>query len=176
MTNTASNMLISYLLLFSLFAAMNGRAVTTLAAVSAQCEADTNSLRNNTALLQATPTGGWLIYVDSASSCTFDCATIGADLRRVCSEEGGQFQMQVGTGDCNVTVSGKRYIADCLFVNYPACFGASCNSSEVEDSFENEVFPALATQGFQCQVVSASHHIGFHFFAVVVSTVSVFVF
>jgi hypothetical protein len=178
MTNTASNMLTSYFLLFSLFAAMNGRAVTTLAAVSAQCEADVDLLRNNTQLLAATPTGGCTINVASASSCTFDFATISADFERVCVEEGGQFQVKDVTWDCKVTLSGKRYNADYFYLNFPACSGASCNASEVEDSFENELFPALeqvlATQGFQCQV-SASHPIGFHFFAVVVSTVSVFV-
>jgi hypothetical protein len=158
MTNAASNMLISYFLL-SLFAAMNGRAVTTLAAVSAQCEADADLLRNNTALLAATPTGSCNIDLSSASFCTFDFATISADFERVCSEEGGQFQVQDVTWDCNVTLSGKKYNADYFFLNYPACVGASCNASEVEDSFENEVFPAfeqvLATQGFQCQVAFA---------------------
>jgi hypothetical protein len=171
-------MLISYLLLFSLFAAMNQRVVTTLAAVSDQCKADANSLRNNTALSAAAITGGCKIDVSTASSCTFDFATISANLEKVCSEQGGQFQAQDVFWDCKVALSGKTYNADYFFLNYPACVGASCNASEVEDSFKNEVFPALeqslATQGFLCQV-SASHPIGFHFFAVVVSTVSVFV-
>jgi hypothetical protein len=178
MTNTASNMLISYLLLFSLFGAMNQRAVTTLAAVSAQCKADVDLLRNNTQLLAAFPTGGCDIDVASASSCTFDFATVSADLERVCGDAGGQFQKQDVTSDCKFTVSGKRYNADYFFLNYPGCFGASCIASEVEDSFENEVFPAVkrefATLGLQCQV-SASHPIAFHFFAVVVATVTVFV-
>jgi hypothetical protein len=177
MTTTASNMLISYLL-FSLFGAMNQRAVTTLAAVSAQCKADVDLLRNNTQLLAAFPTGGCDIDLSSARSCTFDFATVSADLERLCSDAGGQFQVHYVTSDCKVTVSGKRYNADYFFLNYPGCFGASCDASEVEDSFENEVFPAIkrefATLGLQCQV-SASHPIGLHFFAVVVSTVSVFV-
>jgi hypothetical protein len=157
MTSTVSNnMLSTYLLLFSLFGAMN----------------------QHTQLLAAFPIGGCYIDLSSASSCTLDFATISADLERVCGEAGGQFQVHYVTSDCKVTVSGKRYNADFFYLNYPGCFGASCNASEVEDSFENELFPAIkrefATLGFQCQV-SASHPIGFHFFAVVVSTVSVFV-
>jgi hypothetical protein len=174
MTNTVSNMLSTYLLLFSLFGAMYQHTTTTLAAVSAQCVADADLLRNNTALLAAAPTRMCPGGLSVAGSCMFDSATISADYERVCVEEGGQFYAQDVTFDCKVTVSNntKNYN-----FNYAACVGASCNASEVENSFENELFPALeqvlATQGFQCQV-SASHPIGFHFFAVVVSTVSVF--
>jgi hypothetical protein len=110
MTNTASNMLISYLLLFYLLAAMNQCAVTTLAAVSAQCETDADLLHNNTALIAAFPTGGCDIDLSSTSSCKFDFATVSADLERVSGEAGGQFQVHYVTSDCKVTVSAKTYM------------------------------------------------------------------
>jgi hypothetical protein len=167
-------MLSTYLLLFSLFGAMNQHTATTLAAVSAQCAADADLLRNNTELLAAAPTGMCTGGLSVASSCMFDFPTISADYERVCVEEGGQFYAQDVTFDCKVTETNHTKNFNSI---YAACVGASCNTSEVEESLESEAFPALernlATRGFQCQV-SASHRIGLHFFAVIMSTLTVF--
>jgi hypothetical protein len=107
MTSTVSNMLSTYLLLFSLFGAKNQHTATTLAAVSAQCAADADLLRNNTELLVAAPTGMCTGGLSVASSCMFDSATISADYERVCVEEGGQFYAQDVTFDCKVTESNN---------------------------------------------------------------------
>jgi hypothetical protein len=132
-------------------------ARTSTAAVSAQCEADTTALSENSALTQAAPLGSCTVYVDISNTCTFDFDSINADFETLCGQLGGNFYAEDISLDCRVYLAGQYYDVTYNYLNFPACFGGSCTDAEAMGTYENLVFPAfekqLALQGVTCDAM-----------------------
>lgn len=130
---------------------------TTCAAVSEQCTAEGEVLGNNTDLVAAAPQANCNINGDTGEdSCTFDFRLISSNFSQVCREVGGQLYERDMLWDCTVSLDGSTYNADYTFLNWPACLGASCNVTEIDEEYETVAFPAmeqdLANQGLNCNV------------------------
>ena len=146
-------MYLKLLALLSLAAAAQG-------VISAQCEAESDLLANDAALVAAKPFVSCHIDLNEANSCTIDTGDMYDQFETLCIAKGGQYYEQDIVLDCTVLVFGQIFDADYFYKNSGSCVGANCTNSENEEAFDREIFPELekefAAQGFSCDISAGS--------------------
>ena len=146
-------MYLKFLVLLSLAAAAQG-------VISAQCEAESDLLANDAALVAVRPFVSCDIDLNEASSCTIDAGDMYDQFETLCIAQGGQYYEQDIVLDCTVLVFGQIFDADYFYKNSGSCVGANCTNSENEEAFDREIFPELekefAAQGFSCDISAGS--------------------
>ena len=146
-------MYLKFLVLLSLAAAAQG-------VISAQCEAESDLLANDAALVAARPFVSCDIDLNEASSCTIDAGGMYDQFETLCIAQGGQYYEQDLVLDCTVQVFMQIFDADYFYKNFGSCVGANCTNSENEEAFGRELFPELekefAAQGFSCDISAGS--------------------
>jgi hypothetical protein len=139
----------------------------TAPALSPECQADQETLANNTALVAAIPpTRMCEVVLGQTSSCSVDYSKASSEFERLCLQAGAQFHEIDLTMDCRITepYSGKTYNADYYFTNNPACLGQRCTIEDFQQELDSTVYPALEQQlaqaGFQCNVSAGTSNLG----------------
>lgn len=124
--------------------------------VSEQCDIETRTLNNITALQDLAPLLQCNINFEVANNCTVDYDSVSTNYSNACKEAGGKIYTTDTLLDCNVTLGGKNYNGKSYYMNKPACIGISCTDSEIEMEFEANLYPKLkdyyAARGLQCEI------------------------
>ena len=153
-------MYLKFLVLLSLAAAAQG-------VISAQCEAESDLLANDAALVAAKPFVSCHIDLNEANSCTIDAGGMFDQFETLCIAQGGQYYEQDIVLDCSVWIDLRRGLSlqklellRYFYKNVGSCVGANCTNSENEEAFDREIFPELekefAAQGFSCDISAGS--------------------
>ena len=149
-------MYLKLLALLSLAAAAQG-------VISAQCEAESDLLANDAALVAAKPFVSCHIDLNEANSCTIDAGGMFDQFETLCIAQGGQYYEQDIVLDCSVWIDLRRGLSlqklellRYFYKNVGSCVGANCTNSENEEAFDRELFPEweneFAAEGFSCDI------------------------